>query len=154
MSNAVLCGGTGDRGGFTVIELMMVITLLGIFAVIAVPRVNVVIMHQKVNEAAVLLSQDLSRAVSAAATQRRPVRISAGDDQQSYVVTDAIGGDTLWHRTLAEHELRVARVTFSESPLDIFPTGFASAPLTVTLQSGDYARTVSMSTAGWVRIDD
>ena len=78
MSNAVLCGGTGDRGGFTVIELMMVITLLGIFAVIAVPRVNVVIMHQKVNEAAVLLSQDLSRAVSAAATQRRPRGLSDG----------------------------------------------------------------------------
>jgi type IV fimbrial biogenesis protein FimU len=151
MQDVVRRGRASDEGGFTIIELMMVITLLGIFAIIAVPRVNVVIMHQRVNEAAVLVSQDLGRAASAAATQRRPVRISLGDDQQSYVVTDAIGGDTLWLRTLAEDEFRGASVSFSESPLDIFPTGFTSAPLTVTLKSGDYSRSVSMSTAGWVR---
>jgi type IV fimbrial biogenesis protein FimU len=154
MPDGVQIRRASDEGGFTIIELMMVIALLGIFAIIAVPRVNVVIMHQRVNEAAVLVSQDLGRAVSAAATQRRPVRISVGDDQKSYLVTDAIGGDTLWQRTLAEDEFRGTNVSFSESPLDIFPTGFASAPLTVTLQSGNYSRSVSMSTAGWVRNDE
>lgn len=142
------------RGGFTILELMITITLLGIFAIVALPRVNVVITHQRVNEAAVLVAQDLGRAVSAAATQRRPVSIGVGADKRSYVVTDAILGDTLWLRAFSERELSVATVTFSESPLDVYPTGFTSAPLTVTLEAGGYTRRVSMSTAGWVRTSE
>jgi type II secretory pathway pseudopilin PulG len=142
---------TAGRVAFTIIELMIVITLLGTFAMIAVPKVNTVIMHQRVNEAAVVVSQDLGRALSAAATQRRPVRITVGGDQQSYIVTDAIGGDTLWLRSLGSDDFRVATIEFSASPIDVFPTGFTSEPLVVTLTSSGYSRTITMSTAGWVR---
>lgn len=142
---------SAGRVGFTILELMIVITMLGMFAMMAVPKVNQVITHQRVNEAAVVVSQDLGRALSAAATQRRPVQITAGADLQSYVVTDAILGDTLWQRSLGSDDYSVTTMKFSTSPLDIYPTGFTSDALVVTLATSGYSRTITMSTAGWVR---
>jgi hypothetical protein len=39
-------------------------------------------------------------------------------------------------------------VTFSTTPLDIFPGGFASGALTVTVGQGGYTRRVQMTRAG------
>ena len=36
--------------------------------------------------------------------------------------------------------------------IDVFPSGIASAPLTVTIASGGWSRQITLSTAGQVRI--
>jgi hypothetical protein len=54
-----------------------------------------------------------------------------------------LGGDT---------EFGVTGLVFSTTTLDIFPSGVASAPLTVTISAGGYSRQVTMTTAGLVRI--
>jgi prepilin-type N-terminal cleavage/methylation domain-containing protein len=154
MDGGIDWSGDGRRAGFTIIELLIALSIYGIMVLVAMPRVHTILEHQRVNQAAVVVSQDLGRAVSAAATQRRPVRITLGSDQQSYVVTDAIGGGILWERALGAEEFRVTTVTFSDSPIAVSPTGFASQPLEVTVSAGGYSRTITMSTAGWVREND
>lgn len=143
----------GDaQRGFTLMEMMIVISMLGILALMAYPRVATILTHERVNQAAGVVAQDLDRAVSAAARQRRPVRIALGADNQSYTITDRASGATIWQRPLGDDEYHVESVSFSASPVDVFPTGFTSGALTVTVTARGYSRSVSMSTAGWVRV--
>jgi len=47
---------------------------------------------------------------------------------------------------------RLDSVSFSVSPVDLFPSGFTSSALTVSLWAGGYSRRVTMSRAGWIRV--
>jgi hypothetical protein len=81
------------------------------------------------------------------------VRLSCACDSVRYRIVDRAGGTVRLSRMLSgDTEFGVTGLAFSTSPLDIFPSGVASAPLTVTISAGGYARQVSMTTAGQVRI--
>jgi len=43
-------------------------------------------------------------------------------------------------------------MTLDPATVSVFPTGLTSAPLTVTLESGDHERTITMSQAGQIRV--
>ena len=46
----------------------------------------------------------------------------------------------------------VTQLVFNPTTLDVYPSGVSSAPLTVTLANGDYGKTISASTAGFIRV--
>jgi hypothetical protein len=70
-----------------------------------------------------------------------------------YRVVDRAGGTVRLNRMLlGDDESGVTGLAFSASPVEIFPSGVASAPLTVTISAGAYARQVTMTTGGHVRI--
>jgi hypothetical protein len=71
----------------------------------------------------------------------------------TYTVADRTGGTVRLQRPLTtDRDFGVATVSFSTAPVDIFPSGIASAPLTVTLASGSVSRQITMSAAGQVRV--
>ncbi|HKV70135.1 MAG TPA: type II secretion system protein [Gemmatimonadales bacterium] len=140
--------------GFTMIELMIVIILLGVLTAVSFPTVSRVTTHSRVNQAAMVVAQGLMTTVSNASRERKPMRIARGADLRSITVTDRVSGTLLSTRKLGAggDAYVLDSVSFSVTPVDVFPSGFTSSALTVTLWANGYSRKVTMSRAGWVRV--
>jgi len=140
------------RAGFTITELLIVILIFATLSIVSWPQVSRILTHGRVNQAAGAVSHDLSVAVSAASRQRRPVRITLDPGKQSFTITDRASGTVLTQRSLGrDTEFGIDSVTFSATPVDLFPYGITSSALTVTLWARGYSRQVTMSRGGWVR---
>jgi len=138
--------------GFTLLELLLVIVILGVAFLVAFPTISRITTHSRVNQAAMVVAHDLSSALSAAARERKPIRIARGTDRQSITVSDRASGTLLSTRWLGPTDAYgLDSVSFTVSSVDLFPNGFTSSPLTVFLWSKGYWRQVTMSRAGWVR---
>jgi prepilin-type N-terminal cleavage/methylation domain-containing protein len=141
-----------SRGGFTLIEMVIVLILLGMAATIAYPKVARITTHARVNQATMVAAHTLVQAVTDAARQRKPIRVARGADLQSITVSDRATGTVLTTRVLGAGDgYYLDSVAFSVTPVDIFPNGFTSSALTLTLWNAGYSRQVTMSRAGWVR---
>ncbi|MGH7651902.1 MAG: pilus assembly FimT family protein [Gemmatimonadaceae bacterium] len=143
-----------SRHGFSMIELIAVVSILGIMAAIASPAISRIIRHNRVNRATTVIASDLQNAFAVAARQREPVRIQADEASRSYQFTDRTTGTVLRIRTFYgdTSEYRLDKLIFTPATLDVFPNGVSSAPLTVQTGNGDYGKTITASTAGFVRV--
>src|SRR5256714_15369212 len=100
-----------------------------------------------------VVAPDLSVATSAAARERKPIRIARGADRASITVSERASGKLLSTRWLGSGDAyRLDSVSLSVTPVDLFPSGFTSSALSVTLWAGGYSRQVTMSRAGWIRV--
>jgi hypothetical protein len=87
-----------------------------------------------------------------AGRQRAPVRLTFTSATKTYVFSDRATGTVLLTRILATGaEYSLTSLTSTANTVDILPNGIGSTAFTVTLASGDYSRTVTASTAGFVR---
>ena len=142
-----------NRRGFSMIELLIVIIIFSMLTVAAFPTISRVTTHSRVNQAAMVVAQDLGQAVSDAVRQRKPVRLARGTDLKSITVSDRATSMVLSTRTLGSGDaFPLDSVSLSPATVDIFPNGFTSSALTVTVTAGGYSRQVTMSRAGWVRV--
>ena len=143
-----------SRRGFTIIELILVISILGILAGIASPKISRIVRHTRVNKAATIITADLQNAFASAARQRAPVRISADASTKSYQFIDRKTGKVLRIRSFYgdTSEYRLSTLTFTPAIIDVFPTGVSSTPIVVDLANGNYSRKITASTAGFIRM--
>jgi prepilin-type N-terminal cleavage/methylation domain-containing protein len=143
-----------NRKGFSLVEILLTVVVLGIMTMIALPKVNTFITHMRVKRATALVAADLEQALALAGRQRKPVRIDCTCASQIYTVADRSGGTARLTRALgADPDYRLTTLTFSVTPVDVFPSGVTSAnPLTVTVGEGGYTRQITLSSAGQVRI--
>jgi Tfp pilus assembly protein FimT len=143
-----------SRFGFSVIELIAIVAILGIMAAIAGPAMSRIVRHQRVNRATTLIASDLQNAFATAARSREPVRVQADNANRSYQFVDRKSGAVLKIRSFygdtSEYKLSV--LNFSPATLDVFPNGVSSAKLTIDLANGDYSKQITASTAGFVRV--
>ena len=141
------------RHGFSMMEMLVVIVILGVLSAMVGPAMSTVVRHNRVNRSATLIAADLQNAFAVAARQREPVRIQADANTRSYVFVDRKTGAILRIRTFYgdTSEYRLTRLTFTPSTIDVFPSGVSSAPLVVDLANGNYTRQVTASTAGFIR---
>jgi hypothetical protein len=107
------------------------------------------LQRSQVNRATATVAADLESAFSMAARQRRPIRITCCT-AAGYTVADRAGGTVRLQRSLTD--FGVTTLTFSASPVDIFPSGVASSADTVTIGAAGYTRQIVMTSAGLVRI--
>lgn len=144
---------TVRRAGFTLTEMVMVIAVFGIMATILFPKASAVLQRGSAAQAAGVIASDLEQAVSLAARQRKPVRLSCDCAAGTYSVTDRASGATLFTRVLGgpDGHMTLSSLNFSTSPIDIFPNGMTSSALTVTVGASSTTRQVTMSTGGFVR---
>ena len=143
------------RRGFTAIELIIIVTIMGVLASIAGPALSRIVRHSRTNRAAIAITADLQNAFAVAARQREPVSIVADSTTRSYQFVDRKSGAVLRIRTFYgdTSEYHLQRLVFTPTTVDVFPSGVSSAALTVDLSNGDYARRITASTAGFVRLN-
>ena len=146
-------GGRRRGWGYTIPEMLLIVVILGILAAIGAPKIATVIRHQRVNKAAAIVVADLQNVFAMAGRQRAPVHLASNSSTFSYTFSDRKSGTVFLTRNLGStSEYGIKTLTFNPATVDMFPNGIGSAPLTVTVGSGDYSRTITASTAGFVRM--
>ena len=136
------------------VETLVVVALIGILATMVGPAMSRIVRHQRANRAAMVITADLQNAFAVAARQREPVRIQADAATRSYQFVDRKSGAVLRIRTFYgdTSEYRLTTLVFNPTTIDVFPSGISSAPVTITLANGDYGKTITASTAGFIRV--
>ena len=138
------------RRGLTLAELVLVCTLVGLVASIAVPRVGATLDSLRLRQA--------SHEVAGALTLARAAAIRRADfsrlivDGPSGTIRVESGADTLWSRDLrALHyvELRASRDTITYAANGL---GYGVANATIIVSLGARAETVTVSRLGRMRM--
>lgn len=141
------------RAGFSLIEMMVTVSMLGIMVGMVAPNVSKDISHSRVNGAARVVATDLEQALSIAGRQRRPVRVVFDGSAKEIRLIDRTNGQLISRRALGSlSEYKLYSVAGSPSTVDLLPHGVATASTIVTLSAGGYSRTVTMTRGGHVRV--
>jgi len=140
------------RTGFSMIEMLLVLIVIGILVTITVTKTSRIMRHERVNRAAQVLVQDLQNGFAMAGRQRAPVRLTFTPSTKTYVFTDRASGTVFQTRSMASGtEFQLSAMSSTATTVDVLPNGIGSTPFTVTLTLGDFTRKVSASSAGFVR---
>ena len=139
--------------GFTLIEALIAIAILGILVGALTPLVSRQISHSRVNNAAQLLAADLESALSLAGRQRTPVRLTVDPAQRTVVIADRATGNAITRRSYGPtSEFKVETLTAAPASVDLLPQGMATSAATLTVGIGSYSRQVTLTRAGLVRV--
>lgn len=135
------------------VELALTLCVIGIMTAMMVPKIGRIMQATRLNREIALVAADLEQAFTLAARYRKPMRLSCTCGTQTYTIADRTGGTVRLSRKMgADADLGTLTLAFSASPVDIFPSGVATAPDTVRITSGISTRAVVMTTAGQVRV--
>jgi prepilin-type N-terminal cleavage/methylation domain-containing protein len=140
------------RAGFSMIELIAVLTIVGITFGMSAGRIHDLIIQERIARAATAVQNDLEAAFAIATRNRRPIRIVwSADDMQLYV-TDRDGTITYRHTGLGRdpYGLKASNVSSSWSFVEVFPNGMSDHPLSIWFNMEHHKKTVEMSRTGMV----
>ena len=141
------------NAGLTVLELVIVLTVIGLLVALSLPRAGTAIEHARVNRAALVVAVDLRLAYSLAQRRRRPVRVASSDSLKAYRFTDDRLGTEYYRRVLGPGTaFRLSGLEFDPPAVVIAPMGVASSALKVSVTAGGYTRVVTMMRSGIVRV--
>jgi prepilin-type N-terminal cleavage/methylation domain-containing protein len=126
-----------SRDGFTLVEVLIVMILIGIVGGIAMTQVGGMLAQTRVQRAASVVAADLKLAHSLAGRRRQPVRISIDTVGRVFRVRDYTTPTTIYSQRFFH--------SAGEYPVDNFA-------VTVTLRAAGRSRVVTMSRAGQVRV--
>ena len=140
------------RGGFTAIELMIVVVVIGIMAAAVMPRISRIVADQRIRSLQSAVASDLEVAFALAQRRHMPVTITYSTSTKVLTITDRVSNTVLKTRYLGQNaNLSTTGVTFAPSGgITIFPMGLATAACTVTVTNGAFTRRVAVTRAGLV----
>ncbi|MGA2172518.1 MAG: type II secretion system protein [Sedimentisphaerales bacterium] len=139
---------TGQRTGYSLIEVIMVVLIIGALTFIAVPRLNfAALYHKQAHAAAMQVVTDLRRtrtmAISMAATN--PTGFTLERSGLSYQIIDDSNGVAVDSQTIAPQISCGDGTVFSFGPLGNLRTG-SNNQLTVSAEGRTYTITVISGT--------
>ena len=141
------------QSGFTLVEIMMVLAMLGLISAMGVWGMLPTLEHEKVRRAASVLIGDVQYAQALAARQRKPVAIVFNESLRMYMVKER-GGTTVYRERFlgddTDYDIEAMVIT-PEPSVEVFPNGLLTRSLTVTIGIKDYEQDIVMSRAGQVR---
>jgi prepilin-type N-terminal cleavage/methylation domain-containing protein len=140
------------RSGFSMIEMMLVLVVVGLLIKITVTKTSRIMRHERVNRAAQVLVQDLQNGFAMAGRQRAPVRLTFTSSTKTYVFSDRLTGTVYLTRVMDNRtEWQLSTLSPSVATVDILPNGIGSTAFTVDVGLGDYTKRVTASSAGFIR---
>jgi prepilin-type N-terminal cleavage/methylation domain-containing protein len=144
-----------NRRGFSIVELFTVLVIMGVVAALSMSRFSAYLAHERVTKATVGLADDLRMAFAVPGRIRRPVRVWCDTSRMQMLVTDR-GQTTTYRKTVfgSRYNLKSTNVTYypSSSWIEIYPNGFASDTMVITLSSNGYSRSLKVSKGGMVQV--
>lgn len=140
------------RGGFTAIEMLIVVVVIGIMAAAVMPRISRIVAEERVRKLQGAVAVDLELAFALANRERKPVTVTYNTSTSVLEVKDRATNTVLKSHYLGQNQgLSATAVSFSPTAgITIFPNGLATAAVTVLLINGEYIRRVAVTRAGLV----
>ena len=133
-----------SQRGFTLVELMVLIGIIGLIAAIGVPTFNGYLRANRIDSVADRLAADMALARAVAVSQGRIIRLDCV--ATGYTVTDPISGRSYRDRTFDGDVQLLDTVT-----VDFFPWGAAEATV-LTLSNGSQQRQVRVLPTGLAEV--
>ncbi len=144
----------GSRAGYTMIELIIVLALLGILLSFAYWRMAPALERSGVNRIAAVIASDMQFAQMVAARQRRPVALIVNPSLKLYLIRDT-KTPTVFRERFVGPDSPFDMQTLTASPatsVEIFPNGVALQTTTLTVASQSFTRNVVLTRAGQIRV--
>ena len=142
------------RGGFTLLEVLVVLTIMVILAGLGGVRLVSGFEHAKVRRTAAMLSADLQYAQGLAARQRKPVVVIFNPSLRFYIIRDR-GSAVVYRQRFVGDETDYGVETLTSNPssaVEFFPNGAARTTTTFTIGVKSYQRRVTLTQAGQIRL--
>jgi prepilin-type N-terminal cleavage/methylation domain-containing protein len=144
------------RRGYTLMELLIVLTLTAVVTGLSLGRITSFIAHERVAKAAVGLATDIQAGFAIPGRIRRPVRIIVDTSAMQLVITDR-SQTTTYRKTAfgSRYNLKSSNVALypaAGTTFEIYPNGFASDSLVITLTSNGYSRSIKATKTGMVQV--
>jgi prepilin-type N-terminal cleavage/methylation domain-containing protein len=142
------------RRGFSLLELLVVLVITGVVTGLSMSRFSAYLGHERVAKAALGISNDIRAGFAIPGRVRRPVRIRVDTAGMQLLITDR-SQTTVYRKTAfgSRYNLMSSNVAFYPStPLEIYPNGFASDTMLITLTSNGYTQRVRVSKGGSVQV--
>jgi prepilin-type N-terminal cleavage/methylation domain-containing protein len=144
--------------GFTLIEMLIVMSILGVIALMSMGRISEYVRQRNVVSAAATVRNDIQQAFAIAARNRRPVRLRFAGADTALKITNRENSVTYVRRGLGNgggfmltpSDVAFCASTCSDASVDVYPNGWASDTLTITITKGAYSRGLHMSRSGLV----
>jgi prepilin-type N-terminal cleavage/methylation domain-containing protein len=147
------------RRGFTLLELIVVITVMGILTAMSIGKSSRILTGWRVNRAAQAYSEELQQGFAIVGRNRKPVIMSFNTDSMTFYIRsrpDAAGTVTTFRRRHfgkdSEYKLKVADLTFNRLSLEVYPPGLAADSLSIVISKQGAARRIRMLRGGLVQI--
>ena len=145
--------------GFTLLELMMVVAIMGILSAIATPNLMYYMAERRLNGAARMVMSDLMAARQKAVSQNNEFKVFFNANHHEYTILDDDDNDGTADTGEATEVRDIRRdyydVTFTASADPIFyPRGTASGTtVTVTSSRTGVSKVVTVALNGRVKIN-
>lgn len=134
----------GSEGGFSLIEVVITMALLGLLMTLALTRWQGYTAHQRLRYGTVQAATDLRNALERARSERTPYTVAFTSDAEAYTVARSSGG-------FQENTRLPDGVTAASSVTVRFSAfGKPDASRTVTVQNSVGTRTITVNTAGGI----
>jgi len=135
---------SADTRGFTLVEMIVLIGIIGLIAAIAVPSFNGYLRANRLATTADQMAADMALARATAVAQGRIIRFDG--DAAGYTITDPGDG-----RVIRDREFGGTVALAADASVNFFPWGAAEVAV-LTLDDGNDTRQVQVLPTGMVEV--
>lgn len=138
--------------GFTLLEVLVVLAIVAVVTAMSVGRIHTLTVQQRLQRAVRATQNDIEAAYAIAVRNRQPIRISWDATKRQLDVTDRAGTTVFRKSNLGTvYGLAASNVSFSASPIEIYPDGLANSALTITLTVESVTKQLRVSRSGLIQ---